>query len=214
MIRAACRRADECASRVDELGSGASADIESAGAESDRAKPKPTPCCTSRPRRAHPGKGPPNCSVTCRSSAHLSRSARSSWLPCSTPPRCQNSFQSTARTKWAGSALSGSRTMTVRRSRDKARQRGGTAACARKCNERFRHRRARHASCSLVSGARRKGEQAMKNEDSKKPTQPVEGEGSYTATRRYNQHLGDAIDSGDVDAAADAARRAMEGPER
>jgi len=54
----------------------------------------------------------------------------------------------------------------------------------------------------------------MKNEDSKKSTQPVEGEGSYTATRRYNQHLGDAIDSGDVDAAADAARRAMEGPER
>jgi hypothetical protein len=53
----------------------------------------------------------------------------------------------------------------------------------------------------------------MKNDDSKK-TQPVEGEGSYTATRRYNQHLGDAIDSGDVEAAADAARRALEGPER
>jgi DNA-binding GntR family transcriptional regulator len=54
----------------------------------------------------------------------------------------------------------------------------------------------------------------MKNDDSNKPTQPLEGEGSYTATRRYNQHLGDAIDSGDVEAAADAARRAMEGPER
>jgi hypothetical protein len=54
----------------------------------------------------------------------------------------------------------------------------------------------------------------MKNDDSKPSTQPVEGEGSYTATRRYNQHLGDAIDSGDVEAAADEARRALEGPER
>ena len=54
----------------------------------------------------------------------------------------------------------------------------------------------------------------MKNEDQKKSQQPVEGEGSYTATRRYNEHLGDAIDAGDVEAAADAARRAMEGPER
>jgi hypothetical protein len=53
----------------------------------------------------------------------------------------------------------------------------------------------------------------MKNDDSNKQTQPLEGEGSYTATRRYNQHLGDAIDSGDVEAAADAARRAVEGPE-
>jgi hypothetical protein len=53
----------------------------------------------------------------------------------------------------------------------------------------------------------------MKNDDSNKPTQPLEGEGSYTATRRYNQHLGDAIDSGDVEAAADAARHAVEGPE-
>ncbi len=54
----------------------------------------------------------------------------------------------------------------------------------------------------------------MQDADSKKPTQPLEGEGSYTATRRYNEHLGDAIDSGDIEAAADAARRAMEGPER
>jgi hypothetical protein len=54
----------------------------------------------------------------------------------------------------------------------------------------------------------------MKNDDTNKSTQPLEGEGSYTATRRYNRHLGDAIDSGDVEAAADAARRALEGPER
>jgi hypothetical protein len=54
----------------------------------------------------------------------------------------------------------------------------------------------------------------MKKDDSSKPTQPLEGEGSYSATRRYNQHVGDAIDSGDVEAAADAARRALEGSER
>lgn len=54
----------------------------------------------------------------------------------------------------------------------------------------------------------------MKNDDSDETTQPLEGEGSYSATRRYNQHLGDAIDSGDVEALADAARRALEGPER
>ena len=41
----------------------------------------------------------------------------------------------------------------------------------------------------------------------------LEGEGSYTATRRYNQHLAEAIDSGDIEAAADEARRAVEGPE-
>ena len=56
----------------------------------------------------------------------------------------------------------------------------------------------------------------MNQDDATKPTptQPVEGEGSYTATRRYNQHLGDAVDSGDLEAAADEARRALEGPER
>jgi hypothetical protein len=53
----------------------------------------------------------------------------------------------------------------------------------------------------------------MNNDDPKKPAQPLEGEGSYTATRRYNEHLADSIDSGDVEAAADAARRALQGPE-
>lgn len=52
----------------------------------------------------------------------------------------------------------------------------------------------------------------MDKDDAKK-TNEVEGEGSYSATRRYNQHLGDAIDHGDVEAAADAARRALEGAE-
>lgn len=54
----------------------------------------------------------------------------------------------------------------------------------------------------------------MNNDDSSKSKQPLEGEGSYSATRRYNEHLGEAIDVGDVEAAADAARRALEGPER
>jgi hypothetical protein len=53
----------------------------------------------------------------------------------------------------------------------------------------------------------------MKDEDNKKPAQPLEGEGSYEATRRYNEHLGAAVDAGDVEAAADAARRALQGPE-
>lgn len=53
----------------------------------------------------------------------------------------------------------------------------------------------------------------MKTDDSKKPTQPLEGEGSYSATRRYNQHVGDAIDAGNVEEAAEEARRAVDGAE-
>ena len=48
---------------------------------------------------------------------------------------------------------------------------------------------------------------------SKKKDQPVEGEGSYSATRRYNQHLSDAIARGGLEAGAEQARRALEGPE-
>jgi hypothetical protein len=51
----------------------------------------------------------------------------------------------------------------------------------------------------------------MKKDESKKSE--LEGEGSYSATRKYNQHLGEAIDSGDIEAAADEARRAIDGPE-
>ncbi len=51
----------------------------------------------------------------------------------------------------------------------------------------------------------------MNKDESKKSD--LEGEGSYTATRRYNQHLAEAMDSGDIEAAADEARRAVEGPE-
>ncbi|HYQ30060.1 MAG TPA: hypothetical protein VER04_22675 [Polyangiaceae bacterium] len=52
----------------------------------------------------------------------------------------------------------------------------------------------------------------MKNK-SKNKHQPVEGEGSYTAARRYNQHLGDAVASGDLEAGAEEAARALTGPE-
>ena len=52
----------------------------------------------------------------------------------------------------------------------------------------------------------------MKNK-SKNKHQPVEGEGSYTAARRYNQHLGDAVASGDLEASAEEAARALTGPE-
>ncbi|MEO7036411.1 MAG: hypothetical protein ABI548_20880 [Polyangiaceae bacterium] len=51
----------------------------------------------------------------------------------------------------------------------------------------------------------------MDKDQSKKSD--LEGEGSYTATRNYNKHLAEALDSGDIEAAADAARRAVEGPE-
>lgn len=53
----------------------------------------------------------------------------------------------------------------------------------------------------------------MTDNASKPPAQPLEGEGSASATRNYNRHLGEAIAEGDLEAAADAARRALEGPE-
>jgi len=53
----------------------------------------------------------------------------------------------------------------------------------------------------------------MKKDESKNSEQAVEGEGSYSATRRYNKHLGEAIESGELDQGAEAARRAVEGPE-
>lgn len=44
--------------------------------------------------------------------------------------------------------------------------------------------------------------------------QRVEGEGSYSATRDYNKHLGSAVaDKKKLEKGADAARRAVEGPE-
>ena len=48
---------------------------------------------------------------------------------------------------------------------------------------------------------------------SKVKHQPLEGEGSYSATRRYNQHLGDAVASGDLEGGAEEAGRALDGPD-
>jgi hypothetical protein len=42
----------------------------------------------------------------------------------------------------------------------------------------------------------------------------VEGEGSYTGTRRYNEHLGKHLESHDVEREAKEAREALEGDER
>ena len=53
----------------------------------------------------------------------------------------------------------------------------------------------------------------MNKQASKKKDQPLEGEGSYSAARRYNRHLGDAVASGDLEAGAEEARSALDGPE-
>ena len=41
----------------------------------------------------------------------------------------------------------------------------------------------------------------------------LEGEGSYTGTREYNKHVEHHQKEADVDALADKARKAVEGPE-
>lgn len=42
----------------------------------------------------------------------------------------------------------------------------------------------------------------------------VEGEGSYTSTRRYNEHLKKTLETKDTEELAEQARRALEGNER
>lgn len=42
----------------------------------------------------------------------------------------------------------------------------------------------------------------------------VEGEGSYTGTRRYNEHLKKTIETQDIEGLAEEARQALEGDER
>ncbi|HVZ36052.1 MAG TPA: hypothetical protein VG963_26675 [Polyangiaceae bacterium] len=42
----------------------------------------------------------------------------------------------------------------------------------------------------------------------------VEGEGSYTATHRYNERLKKQLESEDVEQLAEEARKALEGDER
>lgn len=42
----------------------------------------------------------------------------------------------------------------------------------------------------------------------------LEGEGSYEGTRRYNEGVQKKIEKGEVDTAAEEAKRALESPER
>jgi hypothetical protein len=42
----------------------------------------------------------------------------------------------------------------------------------------------------------------------------VEGEGSYTSTRRYNEHLKKTIETKDTEELGEQARQALEGDER
>jgi hypothetical protein len=52
-------------------------------------------------------------------------------------------------------------------------------------------------------------------EDQKDPeSSGVEGEGSYTATRKYNAGLEKALKAGNVKELAQKAEKALEGPER
>ncbi|MGH7439855.1 MAG: hypothetical protein ACRENE_29555 [Polyangiaceae bacterium] len=55
-----------------------------------------------------------------------------------------------------------------------------------------------------------------KDDDEEKvpSTQRVEGEGSYSATRKYNADLEDALRKGNSEELAEKARKALEGPER
>ena len=54
----------------------------------------------------------------------------------------------------------------------------------------------------------------MANNKNRGQGQRVEGEGSYTASRDYNKNLGRAVaDKKGIERGADAARRAVEGPE-
>jgi hypothetical protein len=46
-----------------------------------------------------------------------------------------------------------------------------------------------------------------------KPAGPIEGEGSYTGTRKYNAELEQWVKSGRVEESAKAASQAIDGPE-
>ena len=58
-----------------------------------------------------------------------------------------------------------------------------------------------------------KGENPKGNPKGGDQSGRVEGEGSYTATRAYNKHLSETIQSGKIDQKAHEARRAVDGPE-
>jgi hypothetical protein len=53
----------------------------------------------------------------------------------------------------------------------------------------------------------------MADPKAKTPSNAVEGEGSYTGTRRYNEHLAEHQREADIDKLAEQAREAVEGDE-
>jgi hypothetical protein len=57
-----------------------------------------------------------------------------------------------------------------------------------------------------------KREQTSAGAEQTKPG--VEGEGSYTGTRRYNEHVKKTIEKGNIDELAEEAKRALEGDEK
>ncbi|HEV8248237.1 MAG TPA: hypothetical protein VGP93_20820 [Polyangiaceae bacterium] len=54
---------------------------------------------------------------------------------------------------------------------------------------------------------------AMDNKHKPQGSQQLEGEGSYSATRKYNSDLLRALTKSNLGAAAEEARKAIEGPE-
>jgi len=53
----------------------------------------------------------------------------------------------------------------------------------------------------------------VQNEKKEGEKEPVSGEGSYEATRRYNDGLEKSVQKGDADKLAEEAKKALEGPE-
>jgi hypothetical protein len=58
---------------------------------------------------------------------------------------------------------------------------------------------------------RETGEDAMKKQTKKEPA--LEGEGSYTATRRYDAGVAQSVKAGKSEELGEKARKALEGPE-
>ena len=59
-----------------------------------------------------------------------------------------------------------------------------------------------------------RGKKPQRSEQPDAQQPGVEGEGSYTATRRYNEGLQEHLANHDVEAEAEEAREALEGEER
>ena len=53
----------------------------------------------------------------------------------------------------------------------------------------------------------------VKGDEGGQASQPVEGEGSYTATHNYNEGLAKSVEEGRAAELGTAARKALEGPD-